>query len=86
MNVFILEHERERDGCDDIKRIGVYGSRRDAEHARDRVQRLPGFVDNKDGFSISEYELGRDHWTSGFVTVDDTGQRVSPAKDDSRAA
>lgn len=86
MNVFVLEHEREFDGCDDIKRIGVYGSRPEAERAKERAVRLLGFIDHADGFSISEYELGRDHWTSGFVTVGSSGDRVSNLEDDSRAA
>ena len=86
MNVFVLEHEREIDGHDDVKMVGVYASRLDAEKARERALSLPGFTDHEDGFSICEYELGRDHWTSGFVTVDEAGNRMPAVGGDSRAA
>jgi hypothetical protein len=70
MKVFVLQHASEGDdGSEDIKLIGVYATATDAELARDRSARLPGFSDHSDGFSIDAYELGRDHWASGFVSV-----------------
>ena len=85
MKVYVLEHVREIDECDDIKRIGVYASPAEAELARERSISLPGFRDDPDGFHISEYEVGRDHWTSGFVTVDGDGSGIE-RQVDSRAA
>lgn len=49
--------------------IGVYASAEDAEHARQRVADQPGFSDLPDGFLVSRFEVGQDHWTEGYVTV-----------------
>lgn len=55
-------------GEDDAKLIGVYDSRQAAEAARLRTGQLPGFAENPDGFELSDYEVGQDHWTEGFTT------------------
>jgi hypothetical protein len=39
-----------------------------AEAAKERLVKQPGFRDRN--FEIAEYELNRDQWTEGFVTVD----------------
>ncbi len=70
MNVYLLHHERDLDGYDDVKRIGVYATEREAEAAKARACLLPGFSDHPGGFSTSRYQIGTDHWTTGFVTVD----------------
>jgi hypothetical protein len=68
--VFIVQHEHPlASGCDDAKLIGVYESQSDAEAAAARVKTQPGFCDWPDGFTIDRYEIGRDHWTEGFVTL-----------------
>ena len=85
MKVYVLEHVYELDECEEIKRIGVYTSTDDAEQARDRSSLLPGFCNHPDGFHISEYEVGRDHWTNGFVTVDSDGSRREPPADSQAA-
>ncbi len=54
---------------EDEKLIGVYESREAAERAKERAQRLPGFVDHPSAFIMDEYEIGKDHWTGGFVRV-----------------
>jgi len=70
-SVFILWHMREfPDASDSNKLIGVYESRADAEAAIVRVGSQPGFIDTPEDFLIDEYELGKNHWTEGFVTVD----------------
>jgi len=70
-SVFILWHMQEfPDGSDSNKLIGVYESRGDAEEAIVRVGSQPGFIDTPEDFLIDEYELGKDHWAEGFVTVD----------------
>jgi hypothetical protein len=69
-SVFLLWHTHELpDGEEDSKFIGVYESKDAAEHAKGRVRCLPGFAEHPDGFEISAYEIGRDHWTEGFLTV-----------------
>ena len=67
--VFVLQHEFEWCGRDEVKFIGVYASQADAESAVSRLREQPGFRDWHDGFSIDSYEVGVDHWVEGFVTV-----------------
>ena len=79
-SVFVLQH------ChvmltdeDNIKLIGVYATRKDAEAAIERVRLQPGFMDHpqiadpdsddRNGFYIDEYAIGEDHWTDGYLTV-----------------
>ncbi|WP_218033044.1 serine kinase [Brevifollis gellanilyticus] len=67
---------------DDVKMIGAYLTRVDAVQAVDRLRGQPGFCDHPkivdpqsgsatdmQGFHINEYELGKDHWTEGYVAV-----------------
>ena len=68
-HVFIVHHNASEDGLDeDVKLIGVYRSRVDAEAAVTRLRPQPGFCDHPDGFEVSEYELDKDHWTEGFIS------------------
>ena len=69
MQVYVLQHEYEHDGLAEVKVIGVYQSRKDAEAAIRRTCKLPGFKECQEGFSIDPFDLGVDHWTTGFVTV-----------------
>src|SRR4051795_244428 len=70
MDVFLLWHVHEMlDGEEDAKLIGVYASQEDAEAARLRVLLQPGFRDLPEGFQVSRYTMGEDHWTEGYVTV-----------------
>ncbi len=65
-----MQHEHEMpSGENDVKFIGVYASRATAEAACQRLRQQPGFAETPDGFSISRYEIGKDHWTEGFVTL-----------------
>ena len=70
MKVFPLWHVHEFFAQeDDVKLIGIYSSREQAQLAAERAKSLPGFRDHPERFQISEYELDRDHWLEGFVTV-----------------
>ena len=69
MRVFVVQHEHELDGCDEVKFIGVYSTKERARAAVDRAKPLSGFRDHPDGFSVDPYEVDMDHWTDGFVTV-----------------
>jgi hypothetical protein len=70
VDVFLLWHVHElTDGEEDAKLIGVYASAEDAERAKQRVANQPGFRDLPEGFQVSRYEVGQDHWTEGYVTV-----------------
>lgn len=69
-SVFVLTHVRElNDGQEDLKFIGVYSSRGEAELAESRLIKLAGFCDAVAGFHTQEYELNKDHWTDGYVTL-----------------
>ena len=82
MIIYLVQHLHTLpDGAEDIKTIGVYDSKIAAIAAVDRLKGEPGFIDAPkiidsatddgvpDGFYIDEYEMNKDHWTSGFVTV-----------------
>jgi homoserine kinase type II len=57
------------DGSEDVKLIGVYSTAEKAQGAVERAKDQPGFHDTPDGFEISRYEIDKDHWTEGFITV-----------------
>ena len=68
--VYLLWHRHPfKNGPDDVKLIGVYESRLKAHEAQSRIAGQPGFRDYPEGFEISAYEVGQDHWTEGFVVV-----------------
>lgn len=69
-SVFIVQHVHEHeDGNEDVKFIGVYSSREQADAAVVRLRRLPGFADAPTGFHVEEYAVDRDHWTAGYVSA-----------------
>lgn len=69
-SVFLLWHVHEFPNReDDEKLIGVYASRADAIAAIERVRTQPGFAEHPEGFLVDEYEIGKDHWVEGFVTM-----------------
>jgi hypothetical protein len=79
--VFTVQHMHVLPGGkDDTKFIGVYRSFDSALAAVERLRLQPGFSEHArlcdpiretsdDGFHIDEYELDKDHWTEGFVSV-----------------
>jgi hypothetical protein len=68
--VYLLYHSHDLgSGETDDKLIGVYSDEANAEAARIRASTLEGFRDAPDGFLISPYELNRDHWQEGYITV-----------------
>jgi hypothetical protein len=69
MTVYLLWHAHDLDEEIDVKLLGVYSSEERAAAARAQAKTLPGFRENLAGFHIDGYEVDRDHWTSGFVTV-----------------
>ena len=85
MKVYVLHHEREMEGDEEVKLVGVYASEGDAREAKDRALRRPGFADAPDGFSIDGYELGRDHRIESFVTAR-WGEDETPSEGQDRAA
>lgn len=56
-------------GETDDKLIGVYSSETEAEAAKSRKLQYEGFRDVPDGFLIGQYDLNRDYWPEGYITV-----------------
>jgi hypothetical protein len=68
--VFLLWHSHDLEGGEtDDKLVGVYSDEASAEAARNRTSAFNGFRDAPDGFVIARYELNRDYWQDGYVTV-----------------
>ena len=68
--VYVLQHVHSlEDGEEDVKFIGVYSSRENAEAAITRLRRAPGFSDAQDGFHIDEYQVDKDQWVEGYSTL-----------------
>ena len=69
-SVFVLQHVHSReDGVENVKFIGVYSSRENADKAVARLSCQPGFSDTPDGFHIDEYRVDQDHWVEGYVVA-----------------
>ena len=79
-SVFVVQHlHRLPSGEDSVFMIGVYRTETAAQTAVARLSSQPGFRkhphvveeqdDDDQGFHISQYELDKDHWTEGFVTM-----------------
>jgi hypothetical protein len=69
-NVFLLWHSHDLgDGETDDKLVGVYSSIDEAEAAKARKLKFEGFRDSPEGFLIDCYELDRDAWSEGYITV-----------------
>jgi len=68
--VYVLQHVHSlADGEEDVKVIGVYSSRENAETAITRLGQAPGFADAMDGFHIDEYQVDKDQWAEGYSTL-----------------
>lgn len=71
-SVVLLWHvHKVADDEEDEKLIGVYRTEADAHAAIGRLREKPGFKELPEGFQCHTYELNRDSWTDGYVTVDD---------------
>jgi hypothetical protein len=72
LKVYVLQHEHSlSDGTEDVKFIGVYSSKENAQAASVRLGQAKGFSETMDGFSIDEYEVDKDQWLEGYVTSSD---------------
>jgi hypothetical protein len=73
---YLLQHVRTcENGSEDVKVIGIYESRSEAEHAVQRLVSKPGFSLYPDGFQIDEYGLNRDGWVEGFIFESEAVQK-----------
>ncbi|HEX7378039.1 MAG TPA: hypothetical protein VF278_13040 [Pirellulales bacterium] len=70
MKVFLLQHVHSFDNCEeDVKLIGIYSSRANAEAAVTRLSQAPGFSTDAAGFHVDEYVVDNDHWIEGYSTL-----------------
>ena len=68
--VFLLWHVHQVAGEeDDEKLVGVYSSEDQARAAIERVRQQPGLMDEPDHFHIDMYEINRDYWAEGYISV-----------------
>lgn len=70
MTVYLLLHSHLLpQGEEDVKILGVYSTHADASSAQQRALSEPGFKEHASGFTIDEYEIGKEHWEEGFRTI-----------------
>lgn len=71
-HIYLLWHTHTDEalpGGEDVKLLGTFLSLEKAEQAQSDASVLEGFKEHLSGFHISEYEIDKRHWTSGFVTI-----------------
>jgi hypothetical protein len=70
MKVYVLQHVHVLSANrESVKLIGIYSSAEKAERAIRTLSKQPGFSNSIEGFHIDAYEVDKDHWTEGYVTV-----------------
>ena len=71
---YLLYHAYDFADGKEIKHLGLYSSRENAEKAKERYFRLAGFSEYPENcFYISEFTLDTDNeWTDGFISTDST--------------
>lgn len=67
--VFVLQHVRSIEGCDDIKLLGIFSNRIAALAAKKKLGTKPGFRKFQKGFYLDMYEVDFLHWDKGFRTL-----------------
>jgi hypothetical protein len=76
-HVYVVQHVHEfEDGSEDVKFIGVYRTEATAQAAIERLRVQPGFRRSLEGFHADRYELDKDHWTEGYVTMMPDGSEI----------
>ena len=68
--VFLLWHVHDMGtGDEDIRLIGVYGTRQEAETAIEGLGPQSGFADTPERFEIRPYRLDEDNWAEDYSTL-----------------
>ncbi len=67
--VYLLQHSYENEEGSEVKILGVFSSKQNAEAAIDSMIRKPGFSSYPDGFHIDELILDSVFWQDGFSTM-----------------
>jgi homoserine kinase type II len=72
MRVFLVEHVRSDDDEDvDVKTIGIFSSKYEAEQAISSLKSVVGFRSYPEGFTISGMVVDRIYWAEGFISAQD---------------
>ncbi len=67
---YVLQHVHPTDdGADDVKFVGVYSSRENAQAAISRLREASGFSEAPAGFHIDEYQVDKDQRVEGYSTL-----------------
>jgi hypothetical protein len=66
MRVYLLQHTHSVEGTEDVKFIGVYSARDNAQAAIARLRSASGFSETPEGFYIDEYQLDKYQWVEGY--------------------
>lgn len=72
--MFLLFHQHDLDDDDTSKLLGVYSSREIAQVRIYEARALRGFCRFPDAFTIDEYVIDEDQWTTGFAQTDADGR------------
>lgn len=71
--VYLLEHVYEIGSTEEIKTIGIFSSRKNAQEAVNQLRNKPGFRDHpKKAFLISKCKVDRIGWSEGFCSWEET--------------
>ena len=82
MKVYLLQHKYDYEIYEGImttnaELIGIYSSRQNAEAVKERYKSKNGFNRFPEScFLINEYVLNEDHWTEGFITLENAKRKV----------
>jgi hypothetical protein len=66
--MFVLWHQYERNGQEELKLLGIFSSRKLALAAKKRMKTRPGFREHPSGLIVAESFVDRDLWPDGFIT------------------
>jgi hypothetical protein len=70
IRAYLVQHVHSLDdGSEDVKFVGVYSSRKNAQAAITRLAKAPGFSAALAGFHIDEYQVDKDQWVEGYSTL-----------------
>ena len=64
--VFVLHHTARVGKDEDVKLLGIFRTKLDAQAAIALLKDKPGFRDAGGEWSCVEFELGKLHWLEGF--------------------
>jgi len=68
---YLLQHSYEDDdGCEETKIIGIFSTEEKAKEVAQVYRTIEGFSRYPDCFFIDAYELDKQFWTEGFITIE----------------